>query len=226
MTLIASLLVATAIGAHRSRSRCRLVPVRSRPHVRGGSRRKRLMLVAGIAPLSFVLTTRAVVVALVVAAGLVAGRLRRTSQSARPDVALTFDVLAACIEAGAMPAAAARAAGGAATDDVALALGAVATGLERGDDPDDVWNVAGARVPALEPAARACRRTAVTGAAVADELRRAAGSSRAQRAAEQRRRVRRASVWLVLPLGLCFLPAFVLVGVVPLVAALLPGFMR
>jgi pilus assembly protein TadC len=34
-------------------------------------------------------------------------------------------------------------------------------------------------------------------------------------------RVARASVWVVLPLGLCFLPAFVLVGVVPIVMGLL-----
>jgi tight adherence protein B len=35
--------------------------------------------------------------------------------------------------------------------------------------------------------------------------------------------VRRASVWLVVPLGLCFLPAFVLLAVVPLVIGLVPA---
>jgi hypothetical protein len=46
---------------------------------------------------------------------------------------------------------------------------------------------------------------------------------RAQRRAAAQHRVRQASVWLVVPLGLCFLPAFILVAVVPLVVGLLPS---
>jgi len=41
--------------------------------------------------------------------------------------------------------------------------------------------------------------------------------ARADGQVRRRRRLERAGVWLVLPLGLCFLPAFALVAVVPVV---------
>jgi hypothetical protein len=77
--------------------------------------------------------------------------------------------------------------------------------------------------PRLAPIARTAIRTSHSGAATADELRRTATRLRAQRRAGLQQRVRQASVWVVVPLGLCFLPAFVLVAVVPLVIGLLPA---
>ena len=55
----------------------------------------------------------------------------------------------------------------------------------------------------------------------------------AQLAAEERERaqraqevaVRRIGVFVVIPLGLCFLPAFLLIGVVPIVAGLVSGLL-
>jgi pilus assembly protein TadC len=46
---------------------------------------------------------------------------------------------------------------------------------------------------------------------------------RSRRRAAAEHRVRQAAVWLVVPLGLCFLPAFVLVAVVPIVIGLFPS---
>jgi Flp pilus assembly protein TadB len=87
------------------------------------------------------------------------------------------------------------------------------------------WGVgtvaAWASVPsAWQPAARALRMAATAGVAPADLLARAADDIR--RAEEQRLDVAtaRLGVRVVLPLGLLFLPAFVLTTVVPIVLAL------
>ncbi|NUO57395.1 MAG: secretion system protein, partial [Hamadaea sp.] len=55
--------------------------------------------------------------------------------------------------------------------------------------------------------------------ALAATLRRVAGDLRAAEADRAEARARRAAVLLVLPLGLCFLPAFVLAGLAPVVIA-------
>ena len=48
-------------------------------------------------------------------------------------------------------------------------------------------------------------------------LRALAAESRASARAETEAAVRRAGVWVLAPLGACFLPAFVCLGVVPMV---------
>jgi Flp pilus assembly protein TadB len=137
-------------------------------------------------------------------------------------VALVADLVAGCLSAGTLlPDAVAAAAEGA---DGALGelCRAVATGLRAGAPPEQAW-APWLADPRLAPIARTAVRTAHSGAATAAELRRTAARLRAQRKALLQQRVRQASVWVVVPLGLCFLPAFVLVAVVPLVAGLLPS---
>jgi pilus assembly protein TadC len=60
-------------------------------------------------------------------------------------------------------------------------------------------------------------RAGESGAAVAPGLRSLAADGRAESRAATEAAVRRAGVWILAPLGLCFLPAFVCLGVVPLV---------
>jgi Flp pilus assembly protein TadB len=137
-------------------------------------------------------------------------------------VALVADLVAGCLSAGTlMPDAVAAAAEGA---DGALGerCRSVATALRAGAPPEQAWAdwLADSR---LAPVARTAVRTAHSGAATAEELRRTAARLRVQRKAVLQQRVRQASVWVVVPLGLCFLPAFVLVAVVPLVIGLLPS---
>jgi hypothetical protein len=67
-------------------------------------------------------------------------------------------------------------------------------------------------------------RAAESGAAGAREIHRVSARLRSQRRAELSNRAQRAATWVVLPLGLCFLPAFVLVGVVPLALGLAAGW--
>lgn len=162
------------------------------------------------------------VVVVAVASAVVVTRRLRTSV-AEPDVALAADLLAAALRAGATLPAALAAAASAAPDDVAVAFNTVADALLSGDDVATAWQHAPRTDGALVDVARACGRGATSGAAVADELARVAARARARRIADRQRRVQRASVLIVLPVGLCLLPAFVLVGVVPLVLAALPS---
>lgn len=160
--------------------------------------------------------------------GLAAAFVLRAARRPSPpspdvrDLPLLVDLLAGCLTAGVgLPDALDAAAAG-----VDAGLGsqcrAIAAALRSGVPPDEA--VAGWREqPALAPVARTLARTAATGAGAAADLRRTAARLRAQHRAAGRRRVQQASVWVVLPLGLCFLPAFVLVAVVPLVVGLIPA---
>jgi Flp pilus assembly protein TadB len=69
--------------------------------------------------------------------------------------------------------------------------------------------------------AEAARRSAESGAALSRALTRCADDLRAQSRDRAQVRLQRSAVWLVLPLGLCFLPAFLLAGLVPVVLAVL-----
>ena len=72
----------------------------------------------------------------------------------------------------------------------------------------------------MAPASRALARAAEGGAPVAAAVARMAGDARLRAAADGEAAARRAGVLAVAPLGLCFLPAFVLLGVVPVIAGL------
>ncbi|GAA1651369.1 hypothetical protein GCM10009790_35540 [Georgenia ruanii] len=77
----------------------------------------------------------------------------------------------------------------------------------------------------LAPLADALEPAWVDGAAPSPLLRRAAEAVRADRQRQAQEAAARLGVRLVLPLGLCFLPAFVLLGIVPVVVAAGGGFL-
>lgn len=100
-------------------------------------------------------------------------------------------------------------------------IGALLTDISRqtafGAAPEDAWSAA-LRDQHWAPVARAVIRAHHSGAALTDVLSRAAGDLRRDLHTRAQAAAARASVKAVLPLGLCFLPAFLLVGVVPVVA--------
>lgn len=139
-------------------------------------------------------------------------------------VPLLADLVAACVAAGAPVdaalLAAAHAAGPPLGDDVARAVRAARLGVPA----STAWAplLAAERPPPVRAFARAVVR-AEAGAPPAALLRSVADDARAAAGTAGEVAARRAGVLAVLPLGLCFLPAFVLVGVVPLVATLVAG---
>ena len=159
-------------------------------------------------------------VAVLVAAALAGARVRPKAVVAPHEVALTADLMAACMAGGAGVADALLAASRAVDDHVRELAQPVIASLRCGSPPDSAWAgwLADER---LAPVARSCARSSGSGAAVAAELARVASRVRSRQRALVQERVAKASIWVVLPLGLCFLPAFVAVGVVPLVVGLL-----
>jgi Flp pilus assembly protein TadB len=125
--------------------------------------------------------------------------------------------LAAGVPAGHALAAISRAVGGA----TAGVLEVVQRRLELGEPPERAWGPVMTR-PGLAGIARAVARSSRTGAPLAALLAAAAVDLRADAAAAALTQVRSASVRAVLPLGLCLLPSFGLLGIVPIVAGLLP----
>jgi Flp pilus assembly protein TadB len=146
-------------------------------------------------------------------------RRRLALQRAAPLVA---DLLAAALAAGvplerAVPVVA-RAVGGPAE----ALLRRVHDLVALGEPAPRAWAQL-AHEPGLGPIARCVARSARTGAPLAALLTTTAGELRAAAAAAAMAEVRAVSVRAVLPLGLCLLPAFTLLGIVPVVVGLLRG---
>jgi pilus assembly protein TadC len=153
--------------------------------------------------------------------------LSRLAVDAPPDVQLrdlplTLDLLSACVVAGAAPVDALDTVGNAVGGVVGERLRGVARATALGAAPDAAWGVLAAEgdPPALRECAARFARAESSGAAVASALDRLATDLRRTATAEARARASRAGVLTVGPLGICFLPAFVVLGVVPMVAGL------
>lgn len=98
--------------------------------------------------------------------------------------------------------------------------------VHRGLGAGAPWRQATAVVSDDEQLALFCQHLSfayATGAPSAAMLRAAAEEARRQRRQEARRRAEELSVKMMLPLGLCFLPAFILLGVIPVIIGMLPG---
>ena len=102
---------------------------------------------------------------------------------------------------------------------VSVELAALHRRLDLGADPASVWAELAAH-PQLAPLGRALARAHDTGASVTTAGARLARELRERSHAEVESRARSVSTRAAAPLGVCFLPAFVLLGIVPLVAGL------
>jgi hypothetical protein len=137
-----------------------------------------------------------------------------SAQDVRRDLPVACDLLAVCLAAGIPPPAALAAVGAAVPGALGAELVRVA-GLSRlGADAHRAWQ---AVPPVLEPLARCLRRSETSGARAAPALHALAAEVRGAVRAEIDAAVQRAGIRVLAPLGLCFLPAFVCLGVVPLV---------
>ncbi|SFS57346.1 type II secretion system F family protein [Saccharopolyspora flava] len=99
-------------------------------------------------------------------------------------------------------------------------LDEVADHLALGCDAATGWEPA-LRDPDTAELARAARRTARTGSALADVAAELADRARSRGSDLAEARAQRGAVWISAPLGLCFLPAFLCLGVLPVVLGLL-----
>jgi pilus assembly protein TadC len=135
------------------------------------------------------------------------------------DLPLAADLMATLLHAGATPERATEATAAVIGGPLGDRLAEVAAHLRLGADPTSAWRVV-ADVSALAPLARALARASTTGAALATTLARLAEEERAAAAWRAELSARRVGVRTAGPLGLCFLPAFILIGVVPVIVGI------
>lgn len=174
----------------------------------------------GVGGVPGVVAGLAVAVAVVVVTrGREPAEARRRRERMITDLPFAAEMLAACLRAGQPTRSAVDAVGGAIGGPLGETLAAVGRRLMLGADPEDAWGVAAAE-PALAPLARAMTRAALNGAPVADVLIRLAADARQESRALSAATARKVGVRAVAPLGLCFLPAFVCLGIVPVIAGL------
>ncbi len=165
---------------------------------------------------------------------------RRHHERLAYDLPLALDLMAACLTAGAPVVAALEIVADAVGGPLGTELGLVGRALRLGAPIGEAchrllepapggrpmpswWAITGVpegTTAAREIAtfARALHRTEDSGARLAATLERLADQTRAQQQERALVAARRAGVAAVAPLGLCFLPAFIALGVVPVVA--------
>ncbi|WP_249713954.1 type II secretion system F family protein [Rhizomonospora bruguierae] len=164
----------------------------------------------------------------VIVAGLANRQLQRLEPAvaraerlrAEGDLPLAADLLAAALRSGAPTGRAVEAVAVALDGPLGVRLARVGRALRLGATADEAWAYL-APVAGAERIIRAAVRSSDSGAALAGALSRLADDLRAGRGAAAEARARRAAVLIVLPLGLCFLPAFVLAGLLPVIVAIL-----
>jgi hypothetical protein len=161
-----------------------------------------------------------------------ARRKRRRSEAAARICPVAADLLAACLASGASPQRAAEVVafclrppgrlttlGEQAAAELADRFQAVAQLLRLGGNSVSTWRVVAAE-PGLRPVAEAIGRAGLSGAPAVATIRSCATDLRKERHAASTAAARRAGVRGVAPLAGCFLPAFVLIGVTPIVLGL------
>ena len=133
------------------------------------------------------------------------------------DLPTGVDLLGACLDAGAATESALVTVSRALPGPVGEELLAIHHRLDVGVDPGLVWSSV-AEHPQLAALGRAIGRAHETGAPVGRAVHLLAEELRARSRADVESRARSIEVKAAAPLGLCLLPAFVLLGIVPMVA--------
>lgn len=187
------------------------------------------------------MTSAAVFLALAVLAGADPWRVRaraglRQPESTRPKreppgdplaFASTLDVLGACLQSGMAVSAAAAATAPSAPPHLMRMLSRAADMLALGADAATAWSdPVAAQDDHAHALLRLARRSASSGAALAQGVTDLAAQSRENAADAARAAAERAAVLIAGPLGLCYLPAFLCLGVVPVVAGLAGDVLR
>lgn len=158
------------------------------------------------------------------AVGFVAGRIepgvvRARREEVRRDLPHVVTLLAAALRSGVGAADAVeivcRALPGAAADR----LVPLAARLRLGGDPAGIWAALGSD-PELAPLGRTLARAQRTGAPIVGAVERLGEELARRGRAEVEDRARAVGVRAAVPLGLCLLPSFLLLGIVPLAVSL------
>lgn len=147
---------------------------------------------------------------------------RRRRDRLEAELPHVVDLMTAALGAGTAPTTALSLVADAVDETMGRELRGWTARLDLGSDPVSVWTSM-ARHPELGRLGATLQRSAESGAPVAAALLRLSEELRARQRAAVEERVRQVEVKAAVPLGVCLLPSFVLVGVVPLVAGSVTG---
>ena len=162
---------------------------------------------------------------LVLLVGHLHGRQRRRGLPGDAGrVPLLLDLLAAALRSGQPTSSAVVAVAPVAGARLAAQLRQVGGLLRLGADPVHAW--ASLTDSALAPVASTARRSAESGVRLARGFELLAVELRDDARAAAMARAQRAGVWAVAPLGLCFLPAFACLGIIPVIVGIAHGVLN
>lgn len=156
----------------------------------------------------------------------VSSRLAGIQREGLEDPALMMDLMASMLAAGASLERGLEVLARSSSPPVSAALTAVKTALDLGASWEVAW-AAAAGPPsgnAVGELGHALRFAGTTGAPSAAVVSAHAAQFRRRRNRETEQRTAALGVRLVVPLGLCSLPAFVCLGVIPILVGLFPAF--
>ncbi|MCC6496301.1 MAG: type II secretion system F family protein [Propionibacteriaceae bacterium] len=224
--LLAAAAVGLAILCWRSSPGVRLRPGPDRRQPVGS--RRRLLQAVAVAASALPLAIGLGWVAAPVAAALggaswwVLGRLQaggvlRRRELLAAELPQVCDLLAVCLESGLPLRTAATELARVHEGPLGAALAEVSATVRLGADEARAWADLAMAEPALSALGREVSRTLGSGVTLAATLRTLGAEARRAAQATALVRARRVGVRSVLPLMLCFLPAFLLLGVVPIV---------
>ncbi len=151
--------------------------------------------------------------------------VRRNREAVGLELPYVVDLLSCALRSGVSLPAALSTVVAACPGPTAERLAGSLARLRMGVDPAVVWGAL-SDDDLLAPVGRTLARAESSGAPVADEVERLADDLERAALAAVEDRARSVGVKAAVPLGLCLLPAFLLIGIVPTVAGLLTSLTR
>jgi pilus assembly protein TadC len=139
------------------------------------------------------------------------------------DTAMMLELVAAMLDSGSGIGRALELVAASASTDYGKALRPVVSALAIGADWETAWRSSEVRLPEILELRDALGFAALTGAPSSAILYAQAARLRRERFRAAEKRAASLGVKLVIPLGLCSLPAFICLGVVPVLLALVPS---
>ncbi len=139
------------------------------------------------------------------------------------DTAMMLELVAAMLDAGSGIGRSLELVTASASTDYGKALRPVVSALAIGADWETAWRSSEVRLPEILELRDALGFAALTGAPSSAILYAQAARLRRERFRAAEKRAASLGVKLVIPLGLCSLPAFICLGVVPVLLALVPS---
>ncbi|MFI9028984.1 type II secretion system F family protein [Streptomyces sp. NPDC053560] len=149
---------------------------------------------------------------------------RAVETSVREQLASAADLLAGCLAAGASPGEAAAAVGGSLGGPVGEHLRHTAAELRLGGEGNASWGRF-AELPGARELGRCLARADMSGAPAVESVARIAADLRSEWGRTATEAARKAGVLVTLPLAVCFLPAFLTLGVAPVLVGLAQGLL-